>query len=152
MEYFKSLKDRRHRGSVEQRAKALAKIGSVRSEQGEFDKAMESFQAAAGLSGSLAKAKPGDVERQLAYADVLAFIGTVHWYQGKLVGAQGSFDAAHDVLVAARRWRRTIRAAVPLSTVDNNNGHVLEGRGRRRRYFQYRRCGRFAALGQARTR
>lgn len=132
MEYFKSLpKTDVTEEALEQRAKALAKIGSVRSEQGEFDKAMDSFQAAAGLSGSLAKAKPGDVERQLAYADVLAFIGTVHWYQGKLEGAQDSFDAAHAVLQRAQRFAPDHPELLfQLSTIDNNLGHVLEGRGR----------------------
>lgn len=132
MEYFQSLpKTDVTEEALEQRAKALAKIGSVRSDQGEFDKAMASFQASAGLAGALAKAKPDDVDRQLAYADVLAFIGTVHWYQGKLEGAQGSFDAAHAVLQRARRFAPdNPELLFQLSTIDNNLGHVLEGRGR----------------------
>ncbi len=132
MEYFQSLpKTDVTEEALEQRAKALAKIGSVRSDQGEFDKAMASFQASAGLAGALAKAKPGDMDRQLAYADVLAFIGTVHWYQGKLEGAQGSFDAAHAVLQRARRFAPDNPDLLfQLSTIDNNLGHVLEGRGR----------------------
>jgi tetratricopeptide (TPR) repeat protein len=132
MAYFVSLpKTDVTEEALEQRAKALAKIGSVRSEQGEFDKAMASFRAAADLSASLAKAAPRDATRQLAHADVLAYIGTVHWYQGNLEGAQRSFDDAHAVLDRARAFAPdNPELLFQLSTLDNNLGHVLESRGR----------------------
>ncbi|HWS79070.1 MAG TPA: TIR domain-containing protein [Thermomonas sp.] len=132
MDYFQSLpKTDLTDESLAQRAKALAKIGSVRSELGEFDKAMQSFTAAADLSGSLARAASRDVARQLAYADVLAYIGTIHWYQGELDGAERSFDAAHAVLERARHFAPdNPELLFQLSTIDNNLGHVLEGRGR----------------------
>lgn len=132
MEYFKSLPQTDITDeALEQRAKALVKIGIVRSEQGEFPKAMESFQAAAALSASLAKAAPRHVARQLAHAGVLAYIGLTHWYQGGLEGAQRSFDAAHGVLERTRRFAPDDpQLLFQLTTIDNNLGHVLEGRGR----------------------
>ena len=132
MEYFKSLPNTDVTAeALEQRAKALVKIGVVRSDQGEYLKSMESFQAAANLSGSLARAAPRDVARQLAYAEVLAYIGTIHWYQGELEDAQRNFDAAHVVLERARGFAPDDpQLLFQLSTIDNNLGHVLEGRGR----------------------
>jgi tetratricopeptide (TPR) repeat protein len=116
--------------SVEQRAKALVKIGSVRIEQGQLDAALESFRAAESLAAPLARAAPGNLARQLAHADILAFIGTTHWYRGDLAGAQRAFDAAHAVLAAARPGAPDDpQLLFQLSTVDNNNGHVLESRG-----------------------
>ena len=131
MAYFKSLPATDITDeALEQRAKALEKIGNIRSEQGEFPKAMESFEAAAALTGSLAKRSPRNVQRQLAHANVLAFIGTTHWYQGDLDGAGRSFDAAHAFLAAARRFAPDNPELLnQLAIVDNNNGHVLEGRG-----------------------
>ncbi len=132
MAYFKSLPQTDvTEEALEQRAKGLVKIGSVRSEQGEFDKALESFHAAAELSGSLARATPRDVPRQLAYADVQAYIGLTHWHQGDLDGAERGFDAAHDVLAAARQFAPDDKQLLfQSSTVDNNIGHVLEANGR----------------------
>lgn len=132
MEYFQSLPSTDITDeALEQRAKALVKIGTVRTEQGDLAKAMESFQAAARLSGPLARAAPRNVARQLAHADVLAYIGTMHWYQGDLDGAQRGFDDAQAVLLPAVAIAPDHpRLLFQLSTVDNNVGHVLEGRGR----------------------
>lgn len=132
MAYFKSLPNTDITDeALQQRAKALVKIGTVRSDQGEFAKAMDSFRAAAELSNSLAKAAPRDVGRQLAHADALAYIGTTNWYQGDLDGAQRSFDAAHGVLERARLVApNDSQLLFQLSTIDNNLGHVLESRGR----------------------
>ena len=131
MEYFKSLPNTDVTEEVlEQRAKALVKIGSVRIDQGEFDRALDSFRAAADLAAPLATRDPGNIARQLAHADVLAYIGMTHWFQGDLAGAQRDFDVAHGVLVAARRLAPDDpQLLYQLSTVDNNNGHVLESRG-----------------------
>ena len=132
MDYFKSLPSHDITDeALQQRASALVKIGGVRAEQGQYPKAMESFVAAAALSEALAKAAPRNVPRQLAHADVLAFIGTTRWYQGDLHGAQRGFDAAQSVLVRARALAPgNPRLLYQLSTVDNNVGHVLEGSGR----------------------
>lgn len=132
MAYFRSLPDTDVTDeALEQRAKALVKIGSVQSEQGQQARALESYRAAAELSGRLAKAAPNNVARQLAHADVLAFIGLIHWYQGNLDGSQRSFDGAQQVLLAARDLAPdNPKLLYQLSTLDNNLGHVLEGRGR----------------------
>ena len=132
MAYFASLpKTDVTAEALVQRAKAFVKIGVVRNEQGEYPKAMRSFQAAADLSGALAKATPSDVARQLAYAEVQAYIGLTHWHQGDLGSAERAFDAAHDVLAAARRFAPDDgQLLFQSSTIDNNIGHVLEANGR----------------------
>jgi tetratricopeptide (TPR) repeat protein len=117
--------------SLEQRAKALVKIGIVRTEQGHLPEALRSYQAAAALASKLAQAAPSDIERQLAYADDLAFIGTTHWYQGQLDQAQADFESAQRVLLRTRPLApANPQLLFQLSTIDNNMGHVLEGRGR----------------------
>jgi tetratricopeptide (TPR) repeat protein len=132
MTYFRSLPDTDVTdAALAQRSKALLKIGNVRIEQGALDKALDAYQAALVLSGRLAKAAPADLERQLAHADVLAFIGTANWYRGDLEKAQQGFDAAQDVLVPARALAPDdARVLYQLATIDNNVGHVLESRGR----------------------
>jgi tetratricopeptide (TPR) repeat protein len=132
MTYFQSLpKTDVTQEALEQRAKALVKIGVVRSEQGELPKAMESFKAASDVSAALARTAPTDVARQLAYAEVQAYIGLTHWYQGDLDAARRGFEAAHRILTAARRYAPQDRQLLfQLSTVDNNIGHVLEANGR----------------------
>ena len=131
MAYFKSLPNTDVTAAVlQQRAKALVKIGVVRSDQGELSKAMESFEAASKLSGALARAAPANVATQLAHAEVLAYVGLSHWYQGDLARAEQGFDAAYDVLAGARRLAPDDpQLLFQLSTVENNNGHVLEARG-----------------------
>lgn len=131
MDYFQSLPTTDVTDqALSQRAKALEKIGSVRLEQGHLPKALSAYQAAAALSGPLARAAPTDVERQLAHANTLAFIGTTYWYQGDLDQAQAGFDAAEDLLLKAKRLATpTPQLLFQLTTINNNNGHVLEGRG-----------------------
>jgi tetratricopeptide (TPR) repeat protein len=131
MEYFKSLPSADVTDeTLAQRAKVMMRIGGIRLDQGKFPQAMESFRAAAGLSGPLAAAAPRDVKRQLAHADILAFIGTTYWQQGDPVAAQHEFDAAHDVLSRARNIEPdNTELLFQLSTVDSNNGHVFEARG-----------------------
>lgn len=132
MEYFESLPSADVTDeTLAQRAKTLMRIGGIRLDQGQFPQAMESFRAAAELSGRLAAAAPRDVKRQLAHANVLAFIGTTYWQQGDLDAAQRQFDAAHDLLSRARSIKPdNTELLFQLSIVDNNNGHVLESRGR----------------------
>lgn len=132
MKYFQSLPDTDVTAqSLAQRALALTKIGNVRRDQGLLDKALESYQAAGKLSARLADEAPGDIARQLAHAEVLAYIGTCHWYQGDLDGAQAGFDAALAVLLRAQGLApEDANLLFQLSTIDNNAGHVLESRGR----------------------
>jgi tetratricopeptide (TPR) repeat protein len=132
MDYFQSLPtvdvtDE----SLAQRAKALQKIGSVRLDQGHLPAALKAYEASAALSGKLADAAPGDTARQLAHAENLAFIGTTHWYQGKLDAAQSSFRSAQALLKSAQpdAGHRS-ELLYQLATIDNNIGHVLEARGR----------------------
>ncbi len=131
MNYFQSLPT----GDVTdetlaQRVKALEKIGSVRLDQGHLPAAMASYQAALKLAVPLAAAAPADTPRQLACAEVWAFIGMTHWRQGELDAAQQSFAAAQTLLHRAHRLtpdEPELRSQ--LATIDNNIGHVLEARG-----------------------
>jgi tetratricopeptide (TPR) repeat protein len=132
MEYFQSLPDTDvTEQTMEQRTRALLRIGNVRQEQGHLDKALESYQAAEKLAGRLARAEPANIPRQLMHADTLAFIGTMHWYQGASAQAQAGFDAALEVLRRAQAHKPDDpKLLFQLSTVQNNTGHVLEGEGR----------------------
>lgn len=117
--------------TLAQRAKALEKIGSVRSDQGHLPAAMESYRAALQLAAPLADARPADTARQLAYARIWAFIGTTYWYQGQLDEAQHSFESGQAILQRSQAHSATdLQLQYQLSTIDNNIGHVLEARGR----------------------
>lgn len=132
MKYFQSLPNTDVTDeALMQRAKALQKIGSVRLDQGHLPAAMESYQAAAKLSGALADAAPDDIARQIAYSRVLTFVGMTDWYQGRLDTAQQSFESARRVL----QRNESSSASEPqlvfqLTSIDNNIGHVLEARGK----------------------
>lgn len=131
MAYFASLptKDVTDQ-ALEQRAKALEKIGTVREEQGHLPEAMASFQAAAKLDGAMAASAPADTAKQLQYARSLAFVGQTYWYQGQLDAAQGSFDKAQKVLLrAAQHATNDLVLLFELEMIDNDIGHVLEARG-----------------------
>ena len=136
MDYFKSLPTTDVTDqALEYRAKALVNIGNVQRDQGNLSKALQSFQAAAALAERLAQAAPDDMKRQLAYADILTYLGTVHWYQGGLDEAQHSFEMAHThVQKAQARAERQpeLRSTLLFQLVglDNNIGHVLEAHGR----------------------
>jgi tetratricopeptide (TPR) repeat protein len=132
MEYFESLPDEDVTAAVlEQRVQALLRIGNVRQEQGHYDKALQSYLAADKLAGSLAQQSPGNLPRQQVHADLLTFIGTMHWYKGDVEGAQSGFDAARKVLVAAQAHSPSdAELLFQLSTLENNAGNVNEARGR----------------------
>lgn len=116
--------------ALEQRAKAYIRIGDVRRSQGHLPQALESFEAAEVLNARLARAQPGNLTRQLAWAENLTYLGTAHWYRGDLVAAQHRFDAARDVLERARQFSGDDPTLLyQLAQVDNNLGHVLEARG-----------------------
>jgi eukaryotic-like serine/threonine-protein kinase len=117
--------------ALEQRTKALEKIGMVRRDQGHLAEAMASFQAASTLAAKLARTAPGDTTRQVQHARLLTFIGQTLWYQGQLDTAQGRFEEARRVLLHAEQHApNDLELQFELEMVDNNIGHVLEARGR----------------------
>ncbi|MEO5622602.1 MAG: TIR domain-containing protein [Dokdonella sp.] len=116
--------------SLQQRAKALVRIGNVRRDQGHLPQSLQSFQAAAALEAKLAQASPNAIEPQLAYAEILTYIGTDYWYQGELEHAREGFEAAQNVLLRAKKLAPdNPQLLFQLATLDNNIGHVLEGSG-----------------------
>lgn len=131
MIYFQALPTSDVTGeALAQRAKALEKIGSVRLDQGHLAAAMSSYQAALKLAVKLADAAPADTARQLACAEIWAFIGMTHWRLGQLDAAQLSFVSAQTLLQRAHlRDPNDIQLQFQLATIDNNIGHVLETRG-----------------------
>ncbi|MEP7043475.1 MAG: TIR domain-containing protein [Dokdonella sp.] len=132
MAYFQSLPTTDvTEQSLEQRVSALVKIGNVRRDQGHLPEALQSYQAADTLSAQLARAAPSHLERQLAHARILSYIGITHWYQGQLDDAESAFKAVQAALLQARPLApANAELLYQLSSVDNNFGHVLEGRGR----------------------
>jgi eukaryotic-like serine/threonine-protein kinase len=112
------------------RSKALQRIGSVRMDQGNLDAAMTSFQTALPLAATLATKAPNDISRQLAYADIWAFIGKTYWYKGQLDQALQGFESAQKILERAEsRATNDLQLQYQLTMIDNNIGHVLEARG-----------------------
>lgn len=112
------------------RAMAMEKIGYVRQAQGDLPEALKAFQAAAQISGTLAKAAPANAARQLQYARTLAFIGQTHWAQGELDAAQASYAEAREVLLrSAPQAAHDRTLQFELEMIDNDLGHVLEARG-----------------------
>ena len=116
--------------ALEQRAKALEKIGSVRMDQGNLSGAMESYQAALELSGRLAEETPGNATRQVAHARSWSFVGMTDWYQGNLDAAWRDFKSARDVLRQTQTRAGTdLSVTFELQSVYSNMGQVLEARG-----------------------
>jgi eukaryotic-like serine/threonine-protein kinase len=132
MGYFKSLpRGDVTDGALEQRAKALEKIGSVRADQGHLQAALESYQAALALAARLAQAAPANAQRQLAYANDWAWVGKTYWSQGRLEAASAAFEAAQRVLTRAQGYAPDdAEMRFELATLDNDIGHVLEAQGR----------------------
>jgi len=131
MKYFESLPVTDVTDEVlEQRAKAMEKIGTVRLDQGNVASAAESYRAAVPLAAALARSKPADAARQTAYARMLGYIGMTHWYAGELDEALHQFEAAHKVLNGARaKAPHDPLVLARLVEVENNIGHILESRG-----------------------
>lgn len=116
--------------ALEQRAAALEKIGSVRLDQGQLAAAMASYRAALAVATRLADAAPTNIERQLALADVWAYVGMTQWRQGELDDAQRSFASGQATLQrAAVHAAGNTQLAFQRATLDNNIGHVMEARG-----------------------
>ncbi|WP_345777519.1 toll/interleukin-1 receptor domain-containing protein [Luteibacter sp. dw_328] len=131
MKYFQAQPlDEVTERALEQRASALEKIGSVRLDQGQLAAAMTSYRAALAVATRLGDAAPTNVDRQLALADVWAYIGMTQWRQGKLDDAQRSFASAQATLQrAAVHAPGKTQLAFQRATLDNNIGHVMEARG-----------------------
>ncbi|MHB1896568.1 MAG: TIR domain-containing protein [Metallibacterium sp.] len=116
--------------ALEQRARALEKIGSVRLDQGHLPAALVSYRAALKIAAKLADGKPADTPRQITYAEIWSFIGLTHWRMGQLGAAQQDFESAQTVLRRAQtRAPDNLKLQFQLAIVDNNIGHVLEARG-----------------------
>lgn len=132
MDYFRSLPTTDVTDeSLQQRAKTFVKIGNVRLEQGSLPQALQSYQAAAEMASKLAYASPDDVDRQLAYSEILASIGMVYWYKGELDQALARFESARKLVEHANTLApKNGQLLFQLSYLDNNIGHVLEARGR----------------------
>ncbi len=132
MSYFQSLPNTDVTDeALEARAKALEKIGSVRLDQGHLPAAMASYQAALKIATALADAAPQDTARQLASANIWAFIGMTHWRQGQLDAAQQGFASAQAILQRAYAHApNDTQLQFQLATIVNNMGHVLEAQGR----------------------
>jgi tetratricopeptide (TPR) repeat protein len=132
MGYFKSLPS----GDVTEdtlahRAKALEKIGSVRTDQGHLAAAMESYQAALQLAAALADAAPANTQRQLASARDWTWVGMTHWSLGELDAASRDFESAQRVVERAETHdRNDTQLRFETAILDNDIGHVLEARGR----------------------
>ena len=131
MVYFQSLPTTDvNDTALAQRAKALEKIGSIRSDLGNLSGALEAFHASAAISSKLVAAAPADTKRQLACSQTLAFIGMTHWQQGALQAAQHDFEAGRQVLQSSlTRDAADPALQVQLAFLDDDIGHVLEARG-----------------------
>lgn len=132
MEYLQSLPTEDvTEQSLEQRATLMAKVGNVRQDQGHLAEALKAYESAAALSARLAQAAPADFARQSTYAHTQTYIGTTYWHLGDLDRAEEHFGAAQGILQRARPLApENSELLYQLSTIDNNMGHVLEGRGR----------------------
>ena len=132
MAYFKSLPSSDVTDeTLAQRAKALERIGSVRTDQGHLQAAMASYQAALQLTALLAQTAPANVERQLAYANDWTWIGKTYWSLGDLQGASRAFAAAQSVLSRAEGYdSHNTQLEYESATLDNDTGHVREAQGR----------------------
>ena len=116
--------------ALEQRARALEKIGSVRIDQGHLPAALASYRAALKIAAKLADSEPADTPRQIAYARIWAFIGLTHWRQGRLGAAQQDFESARTILQRAQKHAPDdLKLLFQLVFIDNDIGHVLEARG-----------------------
>jgi eukaryotic-like serine/threonine-protein kinase len=134
MAYFKSLPNDDLTGEAPAlHALALRRIGSVRLDQGHLQAAMDSFQAGLKVAAALANASPTVIPKQIAYAEILSFIGMTYWRQGKLDDAQQAFESARTVLNRLQHLTpgaNDSQVLFQLATTYNNIGHVLEVRGR----------------------
>jgi tetratricopeptide (TPR) repeat protein len=131
MAYFKSLPTIDvNATALAQRAKALEEIGTVRLNSGSLAGALDAYRASTQISSQLAEENPTDVERQVAYSRTLAYIGMVHWSQGKLDAAQQDWKTARRVLQPSLQHApNALPVLEQLTFLDNDIAHVLAARG-----------------------
>ncbi|TAN06963.1 MAG: toll/interleukin-1 receptor domain-containing protein [Rhodanobacteraceae bacterium] len=131
MAYFKSLPATDvNDAALEQRAKALEAIGTVRMQQGQQVAARQAFLASTRISSQLAASAPMDAARQMAYANTLNFIGFTYWDEGNLEAAQQNFILSQASLLHAQKMTKgSPKLDSQLATTINNIGHVHEARG-----------------------
>lgn len=130
MRYFQSLPT----GDVTDqalalRAKALQKIGSIRTSQGKLPAALESYRAASALAGELARRAPADAARQAAYANSFNWIGNAFWYQGELDQSLENFQQSIKLLEKVSATTQDSEIAFNLASARTNAGRVFEARG-----------------------
>ena len=112
------------------RAKALEKIGSIRTSQGKLPAALESYRAASAITRELAERAPADSARQIAYANTFNWIGNAYWYQGDLNSSLQNFQQAVQLLEKEAAGRpKDAELASDLASARTNSGRVLEARG-----------------------
>lgn len=131
MKYFQSLPTNDVTDqALALRAKALEKIGSIRTSQGKLPAALESYRAAAALTRELAQRAPADSARQVAYANSFNWIGNAYWYQGDLNLSLQDFQRAIELLQRAAAGRpENADLAADLASARTNAGRVFEARG-----------------------
>lgn len=116
--------------ALAQRAKALEKIGTVRTDVGNLPGALQAYHASARIFSQLALAEPRNVARQVAYSRALAFIGMIHWNQGKLAAAQQTFASARRALQGSLAQASGDAALTAQMTyLDDDLDHVLAAQG-----------------------
>lgn len=116
--------------ALEQRARAMEKIGLVRMESNNLPGALEAFRASVQVSSKLASSRPTDVARQVAYSRTLAYSGMTHWNLGELDAAHADFENARRVLESSlERAPNDLSLLEQLTFVDDDIAHVLEARG-----------------------
>lgn len=109
--------------------KALQKIGNVREDQGKLPAAMDAYRAASTSAAELMRRKPGDADREAAYAETLHHLGNAYWFQGDLNRALECFQQAITLLERAERIRPSDTGLAVLAYARTNEGRVREARG-----------------------
>ncbi len=151
MAYFKSLPPT-DVGATElaERAKALQRIGEVRTNDSRLSDAMNAFQQALRIDPRLVAQAPDGPQRRNAYAEVLLWVGLTDWSEGKLDLSEAAFSARPP------RWRLR-----PLTTPSHRTfttSTTISARWRRREATwilpnaNTSRIRRFAAGWRSRTR
>jgi tetratricopeptide (TPR) repeat protein len=131
MKYFESLptNDVTDDG-LALRAKALEKIGRIRTEQGKLPEALVSYRAASALTRELSERAPADPGRRVAYANSFNWMGNAYWYQGDLDRALENFQQAiHALEQVAAGKPGDVELAFSLASARTNAGRVFEARG-----------------------